>query len=160
MLQIGEHCRWKCDGFISNHTIRGTKTSKSSSWQSRSNPYNTPTELGKQTGFIIPILGRAERGKGNGNPLWYSCLENPRDGEAWWAAVYGVTQSQTWLKRLSSSSSSRERQGALRRVIGRWASLESGWPSPASEQHAALLYWFMLGGSAKESLITQNGTGD
>ena len=45
-------------------------------------------------------------GKGNGNPLQCSCLENPRDGGAWWAAVYGVTQSWTWLKRLSSSSSS------------------------------------------------------
>ena len=45
-------------------------------------------------------------GEGNGNPLQCSCLENPRDGGAWWAAVYGVTQSQTWLKRLSSSSSS------------------------------------------------------
>ena len=45
-------------------------------------------------------------GEGNGNPLQWSCLENPRDGEAWWAAVYGVTQSQTWLKRLGSSSSS------------------------------------------------------
>ena len=42
-------------------------------------------------------------GKGNGNPLQYSCLENPRDSGAWWAAVYGVAQSQTWLKRLSSS---------------------------------------------------------
>ena len=45
-------------------------------------------------------------GEGNGNPLQYSCLENPRDGGAWWAAVYGVTQSWTRLKRLSSSSSS------------------------------------------------------
>ena len=44
-------------------------------------------------------------GEGNGNPLQYSCLENPRDRGAWWAAVYGVAQSQTWLKRLSSSSS-------------------------------------------------------
>ena len=43
-------------------------------------------------------------GEGNGNPLQCSCLENPRDGEAWWAAICGVTQSQTWLKRLSSSS--------------------------------------------------------
>ena len=41
----------------------------------------------------------------NGNPLQCSCLENPRDGVAWWAAVYGVTQSRTWLKQLSSSSS-------------------------------------------------------
>ena len=45
-------------------------------------------------------------GEGNGNPLQCSCLENPRDGGAWWAAVYGVAQSQTRLKRLSSSSSS------------------------------------------------------
>jgi len=45
-------------------------------------------------------------GEGNGNPLQCSCLENPRDGGAWWAAVYGVAQSRTWLKQLSSSSSS------------------------------------------------------
>ena len=48
-------------------------------------------------------------GEGNGNPLRCSCLENPRDGEAWWAAVYGVAQSRTRLKRLSSSSSSSSR---------------------------------------------------
>ena len=45
-------------------------------------------------------------GQGNGNPLQCSCLENPRDGGAWWAAVYGVAQSWTRLKWLSSSSSS------------------------------------------------------
>ena len=44
-------------------------------------------------------------GEGNGNPLQYSCLENSRDGGAWWAAVYGVAQSWIRLKRLSSSSS-------------------------------------------------------
>ena len=44
-------------------------------------------------------------GEGNGNPLQCSCLKDPRDGRAWWAAVYGVAQSQTQLKRLSSSSS-------------------------------------------------------
>ena len=48
-------------------------------------------------------------GEGNGNPLQCSCLENPRDGGAWWAAVYGVAQSRTRLKRLSSSSSSRSK---------------------------------------------------
>ena len=46
-------------------------------------------------------------GEGNGNPLQCSCLENPRDGGTWWAAVYGVAQSWTRPKRLSSSSSSR-----------------------------------------------------
>ena len=44
-------------------------------------------------------------GEGNGNPLQCSCLENPRDGGAWWAASFGVALSLTRLKRLSSSSS-------------------------------------------------------
>ena len=52
-------------------------------------------------------------GEGNGNPLQCSCLENPRDGGAWWAAIYGVAQSRTRLKRFSSSSSSSSRD-ALR----------------------------------------------
>ena len=50
--------------------------------------------------FLLSCIG-----EGNGNPLQCSCLENPRDGEAWRAAVYGVAQSRTWLKRHSSSSS-------------------------------------------------------
>ena len=45
-------------------------------------------------------------GEGNGNPLQCSCLENPRDRGAWWAAIYGVAQSRTRLKQLSRSSSS------------------------------------------------------
>ena len=49
--------------------------------------------------FSLSCIGEA-----NGNPLQCSCLENPRDGGAWWAAVYGNTQSRTRLKRLSSSS--------------------------------------------------------
>ena len=40
----------------------------------------------------------------NGNPLQCSCLENPRDGGAWWAAIYGVAQSQTRLKRLRAAA--------------------------------------------------------
>ena len=46
---------------------------------------------------LISGLGRSP-GEGNDNPLQYSCLENPRDGGAWWAAVYGVAQSRTRLK--------------------------------------------------------------
>ena len=46
-------------------------------------------------------------GEGNGNPLQCSCLEDPKDGGAWWAAIYGVAQSRTWLKRLSSSNSNK-----------------------------------------------------
>ena len=43
---------------------------------------------------LIPGLGKSP-GKGNGNPLQYSCLENPKDGGAWWATVHGVTESDT-----------------------------------------------------------------
>ena len=63
-------------------------------------------------------------GEGHGNPLQCSRLENPRDGGAWWAAVYGVAQSRTRLKRLSSSSSLDE--------------------SPCnSSSHSPLLYFFL-----------------
>ena len=55
-------------------------------------------------------------GEGNGNPLQCSCLENPRNGGAWWAAVYGVAQSWTRLKRLSSSSR-RKKVGRLLSII-------------------------------------------
>ena len=73
-------------------------------------------EHGRLQSMGLLSVGQTERlhfhfslsctGEGNGNPLQCSCLENPRDGGAWWAAVYGVAQSRTQLKRLSSSSSS------------------------------------------------------
>ena len=70
---------------------------------------NLPANAGDKGS--IPDLGRSHiphsfLGKGNGNPPQCSCLENPRDGGAWWAAVSGVAQSQIRLKWLSSSSSS------------------------------------------------------
>ena len=49
----------------------------------------------------IPGLGRSS-GEGNGNPLQYSCLENPMDGGAWWATVHGVTKSQPRLSDFTS----------------------------------------------------------
>ena len=70
--------------------------------------------------FLLSCIG-----EGNGNPLQCSCLENPRNGGAWWAAVYGVAQSRTRLKRLSSSSSSSStylRQHTVQ------ASFLLGWP--------------------------------
>ena len=51
------------------------------------------------------VMVREACGEGNGNPLQYSCLENPWGGGAWWAAIYGVAQSQMQLTRLSSRSS-------------------------------------------------------
>ena len=52
---------------------------------------------------VLIVGPRVSHGEGNGNPLQCSCLENPKDGGAWWAAIYGVAQSWTWLKQLSSS---------------------------------------------------------
>ena len=56
----------------------------------------------KSTSVILNEDRAVLIGEGNGNPLQCSYLENPRDGGAWWAAVYGVAQSRTQLKRLSS----------------------------------------------------------
>ena len=87
-------------------------------------------------------------GEGNGNPLQCSCLENPRDGGAWWAAVYGVAQSRTLLKRLSSSSSSKHCLGAgdtevnLTKKVLLWLSLSL--PAPASLPLLSLSVFFLL----------------
>ena len=56
----------------------------------------------------IPGLGRSP-GEGNGNPLQYSCLENPMDGGAWWATVHGVAESRTQLSNLTFISDSLHR---------------------------------------------------
>ena len=63
-------------------------------------------------------------GEGNGNPLQCPCLENPRDGGTWWAAVYGIARSWTRLKRLSSSSSSATWE-ALKHVLQRLTGVNS-----------------------------------
>ena len=64
-------------------------------------------------------------GEGNGNPLQCSCLENPRDGGAWWAAVYRVAQGQTRLKLLSSSNSRMQDNTVCIHSIGRY--LQTGF---------------------------------
>ena len=97
-------------------------------------------------------------GEGNGNPLQCSCLENPRDRGAWWAAAYGVAQSQTRLKRLSSSSSSSSSIACLsvsflqqlasprlvvqrlKRLPAMWETwvLSLGWEDPLEKETATL----------------------
>jgi len=67
-------------------------------------------------------------GEGNGNPLQCSCLENPRDSGAWWAAVCGVAQSRTRLKRLSSSSS-----GRLDQIVLHCTSYMALWIGPVDQ---------------------------
>ena len=82
-------------------------------------------------------------GEGDGNPLQCSCLENPRDGGAWWAAIYGVTQSRTGLQRLSSSSASGKEPtchaGDIETQV--WS---LGWEDPLEEgvaTHSSILTW-------------------
>ena len=91
-------------------------------------------------------------GEGNGNPLQCSCLENPRDWGAWWAAVYGVAQSQTRLKRLSSSSSSRggrrKKRGKRRRSGGRRRG-ENRHTQPNYHSHARGKIPVALGGCSQ-----------
>ena len=95
-------CAWACSscsewGLFSSGGARASPCSVFSLQSSR------------HTGSVVMVPGlccptACGTGEGNGNPLQCSCLENPRDGGAWWAAIYGVAQSQTQLKRLSSSS--------------------------------------------------------
>ena len=83
-------------------------------WRRKWQP--TPVFLPGKSHGRRSLVGMTERlhfhfslsciGEGNGSPLQCSCLENPRDGGAWWGAVHGVAQSRTQLKWLSSSSSS------------------------------------------------------
>ena len=77
-------------------------------------------------------------GEGNGNPLQCSCLENPRDGGAWWAAIYRVAQSWTRLKRLSSSSSK-----LIRSIRETWVR-SLVWEDPLEKgkaTHSSILAW-------------------
>ena len=87
-------------------------------------------------------------GGGNGNPLQCSCLENPRDGGAWWAAFYGVAQSRTRLKRLSSSSSSSSSSSLylfLGRlffcVLGVFGPQVQSWLRPSLQFRARYHHW-------------------
>ena len=89
--------------------------------------------------FVLPFH-TVHEGEGNGNPLQCSCLENPRDGGAWWAVVYGVAQSQTRLKWLSMGFS---RQGY-------WSVLPFSSPEDhiLSELSTLHLSWVALHGMA------------
>ena len=76
-----------------------TRNKEKSLWKTWMRYHNCPLEIWH---FHLSL---SCTGEGNGNLLQCFCLENPRDGGAWWVAVYGVAQSRIWLKQLSSSSS-------------------------------------------------------
>ena len=85
------------------------------------------------------MLSRSkEIGEGNGNPLQCFCLESPRDGEAWWAAIHGVTQRRTRLKRLGGSSSSAAVPGpnCLKTSFGKWS-----LPAGIADRYAVLSHF-------------------
>ena len=88
-------------------------------------------------------------GEGNGNPLQCSCLENPRDGGAWWAAVYGAAQSWTRLKQLSSSSSS-SRTSLIAQLENNLPAMQETWVRSLGQEdplekklatHSSILAW-------------------
>ena len=91
-------------------------------------------------------------GEGNGNPLQCSCLENPKDSGAWWAAIYGIAQSRTRLKWLSSSSSMLGEKG---KKVGNCVQVRlniyflfygSRWCKSSfklDETHVLLIKWFL-----------------
>ena len=83
-------------------------------------------------------------GEGNGNPLQCSCLENPRDGGAWCAAVYGVAQSQTRLKRLSSSSSNLTLEDSFPLLTGSPPSAHSRSSRDRGRMKFSLVTYFFL----------------
>ena len=91
---------------------------KSHGWRSlvRYSPWGLEeSDMTERLHFHFPL---SCIGKGNGNPLQCSCLENPRDRGAWWAAVSGVAQSRTRLKQLSSSSSILQLKLGKKRMVG------------------------------------------
>ena len=100
---LSRHLSW-CNLMMMNKE-RGQQTQvwEAGGWE----PHVSSWPMNHQEGGKLEIYKSVKQalGEGNGTPLQYSCLENPMDGGAWWAAVYGVAQSQTRLKRLSSSSS-------------------------------------------------------
>ena len=95
----------------------------------------------------IPGSGRSP-GEGNGNPLQYSWLENLMDRGAWWATVYGVTKSRTWLSDFTFKLWSRASLVAqrLKRLPGMWETWvrSLGWEDPLEKEmatHSSTLAW-------------------
>ena len=110
-------CRWVYGvHYIITHRSLGVTMFQNSDFLRllKKSQFSSPWDL-SQMSFTAKFMGekrvqncmdfRTVDGEGNGNPLQCSRLENPRDGRAWWAAAYGVAQSWTRLKQLSSSSS-------------------------------------------------------
>ena len=99
-------------------------------------------------------------GEGNGIPLQYSCLENPMDGGAWWAAVYGVTQSRTWLSDFPFTFHfhALEKEMATHSSVLAWRIPGMAEPGglPSMGSHRVGHDWNDLAAAAITSLLPQN----
>ena len=82
---------------LTNHGYLGSKLYSSQSSNTFPLQFQPPVEVKYVNHILYNENLYMSNGGGNGTPLQYSCLENPMDGGAWWAAVHGVTESRTWL---------------------------------------------------------------
>ena len=89
-------------------------------------------------------------GEGNGNPLQYSCLENPMDGEAWWAIVHGVAKSRTRLRDFTSTSTESQGASLVAQLVKNLPAMQEtwvqslGWEDPLEKEmaiHSSILAW-------------------
>ena len=117
---------WIWASFQSWHSTPVLLPGKSHGWRSLVGCSPWGLEESDMTEWLHFHFSLSCIGEGNGNPLQCSCLENPRDGGAWWAAIYGVAQSRTRLKRLSSSSS-REAWSAAVHGVAKSRTWLSNW---------------------------------
>ena len=97
-------------------------------------------------------------GDGNGNPLQYSCLENPMDGGAWWAAVHGVTKSRTWLSNFTFTFHfhALEKEMATHSRILAWRILGTAEPGglPSTGSHSRTwLKWLSSSSSSNKNIF-------
>ena len=98
----------------------------------------------------------ASLGEGNGNPLQYSCLENPMDGGAWWAAVQGVAKRQTRLSKFTFTFHALEKEMATHSSVLAWRIPGMGEPSglPSMGSHRVRHDWSDLAAAAFPPLLT------